>query len=85
MLYTVRPLERVYADPRKDDIEKYKNTEGAKNAASEDDYRDVTLPHGRIVTRRSGKDYVVERINSTDMSDYLNEEYTPGKVMKNKE
>ena len=35
------------------------------------------LKHGRVVTRRDGDNYVVQRINSTDMRDYLNEEYSP--------
>lgn len=77
MLYTVMPLERVYFDfmekekgkPKKDDRE---NVE----------YKEVVLNHGRVVTRREGEGYIVERINSTDMGDYLNDEYAPGKIIK---
>jgi len=79
MLYTVVPLERIYADPRREE-----NNEGKNNQkeAVEAEYREVPLPHGRVTTRRDGENYVVERINSTDMTDYLNEEYSPGKVIK---
>lgn len=77
MLYTVMPLERVYARPASyTDIRQEKPQESA-NAQ----YLEVTLPHGRIVTRREGDNYIVERVNSTDMSDYLNNDYSPGKNM----
>ena len=78
MLYTVRPLERVYARPASyTDIKQEK----PKNQ-TELQYREVSLQHGRVVTRREGDEYVVEGINSTDMQDYLNEKYTPGKNFK---
>lgn len=78
MLYTVRPLERIYAAP---EIFSHNQT----NMQSEElnyEYRDVMLANGRIVTRRDGENYVIEKINSTDMKDYLNEDYVPGKNMK---
>lgn len=78
MLYTIRPLERIYAAPKVFDPKK----DNKPKAEVEDEYREVLLPNGRIVTRRAGEDYVVERINSTDMKDYLNEEYFPGKNVK---
>lgn len=75
MLYTVVPLERIYVD------------QSAKDQAKEDEtkteYKEMLLKHGRVVTRRKGEDYVVQKINSTDMSDYLNAEYSPGKIIKN--
>jgi hypothetical protein len=40
------------------------------------------LKHGRVITRRDGDNYIVQKVYSTDMSDYLNEEYAPGKIVK---
>ena len=77
MLYTSRPLERIYAPPSVFDVNR---SEKPTNKAV-DDYKEVLLPNGRIVTRREGDNYIIERINSTDMSDYLNEKYFPGKNM----
>jgi len=75
MLYTVVPLECIYATPYRVKVEqKEKETE-----EQEAQYREVLLQHGRIVTRRNGEDYIIERINSTNMGDYLNEGYNPGK------
>lgn len=77
LLYTARPLERIYASPAVfDHTGRYKET---KDKAEEPEYREVMLPSGRIVTRRDGEDYVIESIYSTDMKDYLNENYFPGK------
>ncbi len=78
MLYTSRPLERIYAPPSV--FEKKRNAE-SENIA-EDEYKEILLPNGRVITRRDGDNYVIERINSTDMNDYLNENYFPGKNMK---
>ncbi|NLL72059.1 MAG: hypothetical protein GX237_00830 [Clostridiales bacterium] len=74
MLYTSVPLERVYFDFNAKDQEKKEETQS--------EYNEVILKHGRVVTRREGKDYVVQKINSTDMSDYLNADYSPGKIIK---
>ena len=80
MLYTVIPLERIYAIPNSNE----KNKEDKKKEDTDADYRDVLLPHGRVVTRREGENYVIERLNSTDMLDYLKDDYVPGKNIKNK-
>lgn len=78
MLYTVMPLERVYARPVSyTDIKQERPKE-----SQEAEYQEVILPHGRVITRREGEGFIVERINSTDMSDYLKEDYTPGKSIK---
>lgn len=78
MLYTVRPLEGVYARPASySDIKQEKPKD-----QTESQYREVNLQHGRVVTRREGDDYVIEGVNSTDMQDYLNEKYSPGKNLK---
>lgn len=74
MLYTAVPLERVYVDHNAKDQAKKEDTEL--------EYKEVLLKHGRVVTRRDGNDYVVQKINSTDMSDYLNADYSPGKIIK---
>jgi hypothetical protein len=78
MLYTVRPLERIYARPASySDIKQEKPKD-----QTEASYREVNLRHGRVVTRREGDEYVVEGVSSTDMQDYLNEQYSPGKNFK---
>lgn len=81
MLYTARPLEKVYADPS---VFNHKQKEQPTNKVGEEEteYREVLLPNGRIITRRVGENYVIERIHSTDMKDYLNKEYFPGKNIK---
>jgi hypothetical protein len=78
MLYTVRPLERVYAMPSAFD---QKNSD-PKAMNAQEEYSEVLLPNGRIVTRRDGENYIIERLNSTNMKDYLNDEYVPGKSIK---
>ena len=82
MLYTVVPLERIYTNPNINETDK-KKEHSKQEETEEAEYRDVPLPHGRVITRRDGENYIVEKINSTDMSDYLNEEYSPGKTFKN--
>lgn len=83
MLYTVRPLERIYATPVYPGKPNTKDRNNKTKEEVEEEYREVLLSHGRIVTRRNGDNYVVERINSTDMKDYLNTEYSPGSDYKN--
>jgi hypothetical protein len=78
MLYTSRPLERIYADPTTFESKKRKQKEQGEQA----EYSEVPLQNGRIVTRRDGENYVIEKVNSTDMKDYLNEQYVPGKNIK---
>ncbi len=78
MLYTSRPLERIYAAPSVFDHSKQEK--GKEENKSE--YRDVLLPSGRLLTRREGESYIIERINSTDMQDYLNASYSPGQSYK---
>ncbi len=74
MLYTVVPLERIYVDQRakKPDIK----------GEAEPEYKELLLKHGRVIARREGENYVVQKINTTDMSDYLDGEYYPGKIIK---
>lgn len=78
MLYTVRPLERIYARPASyTDIKQDKPKEAAAM-----EYHEVSLKHGMVVTRREGENYVVDQLYSTDMQDYLKADYTPGKNIK---
>jgi hypothetical protein len=78
MLYTVRPLERVYARPASyTDVKQERPKD-----PNEVQYREVMLQHGKVVTRREGDSYVVEGVHSTDMQDYLNEQYSPGKNIR---
>lgn len=81
MLYTTRPLERVYFDFNSKEREKTKK-DSCTNTRENAEYREVNLKHGRVVTRREGNDYVIEKISSTDMTDYLNDEYSPGKIIR---
>jgi hypothetical protein len=74
MLYTVVPLERIYVDQRAD--------KSTIKGEAETEYKEVLLKHGRVVARREGENYVVHKINTTDMSDYLNTDYSPGKIIK---
>ncbi len=75
MLYTARPLERVYAAP---EVFDHNRKEKISAQAMEAEYKEVLLPNGRIITRRDGENYIIERISSTDMKDYLKAEYSPG-------
>ena len=76
LLYTVVPLERIYIDHRAKEYE-------AKQMKDEQiEFKEALLQHGRVITRQDGEDYVIDKIYSTDMSDYLNEDYSPGKPYK---
>lgn len=78
MLYTVRPLEKIYAIPKtKKDIEKEEAERAEKT-----EYQEIDLPNGRLLTKRDGESNVICRVNSTDMKDYLNIDYSPGKAYK---
>ncbi|MBH1942281.1 hypothetical protein I5677_15375 [Mobilitalea sibirica] len=77
ILYTVVPLERIYVDHKAKELEIKQSVKEANY-----EYKDVQLKHGRVVARRDGDNYVVQKINSTDMSDYLKDEYTPGKTIQ---
>ena len=72
MLYTVVPLERIYSD---------KSNEPMKESDNMPEYKDISLKYGLVRARRDGEQYVVEHMNSTDMTDYLREEFTPGSTL----
>jgi hypothetical protein len=81
MLYTVVPLERIYSCRTESIlINAFKNTD-IKQENDKVEYRNIDLPHGRVYAKRIGENYIVDGINSTDMSDYLNADYMPGSVV----
>lgn len=82
MLYTARPLERIYGIPPAFAEVKQGTTSQDKSDLSSLIYKEVPLPNGRLLTRREGENYIIERIHSTDMKDYLNESYFPGQNYK---
>lgn len=83
MLYTVVPLDRIYncrTESVMYNIGRKDNTTSSENNLEE--YKNISLPHGNIQAKRVGDHYVVDSIYSSDMSDYLNTEYTPGTSIK---
>lgn len=76
MLYTVIPLERIYTCRTESMLILSKETE--KNEDTTVQYKNIPLRYGNVYARKTGDGYVVEKIHSTDMSDYLNEGYMPG-------
>lgn len=58
------------------------NEEKEAERAEKTEYQEIDLPNGRILTRRDGENNIICRVNSTDMSDYLNMDYSPGKAYK---
>jgi hypothetical protein len=83
MLYTVVPLERIYSDRTESILGNTHQNKEEKIEETDVEYKNITLKHGRVSARRDGENFIVEGINSTDMSDYLNKEYAPGSVLKN--
>ncbi len=78
MLYTVIPLERIYNNMTKSIIDEYV-VQGLLPLDTSSDFKDISIDNGRISAKRQGDKYIVNRINSTNMSDYLDDKYTPGK------
>ncbi|MFV0343730.1 MAG: YlzJ-like family protein [Anaerocolumna sp.] len=74
MLYTVTPLERVYVDNNKKPEEKATN----KASENEEELKTYTISNGRVYVKKKGDHYVIDGIQSTDMSDYLKKELAPG-------
>lgn len=77
MLYTVVPLERIYV-PREKELKSFEKT-GQDNQV---EYKEIFLDFGRVIARREDNQYYVERMESTDMSDYLKSEYRPGSMIE---
>jgi hypothetical protein len=75
MLYTVLPLEHIYKNTSN-------NSESNQSESKELEYKDISIPHGSITVRREKDHYVIDQIWSTDMKDYLNEDYFPGNTFQ---
>lgn len=68
MLYTVIPIEQIYRGIKKEiEIKK--------------EEKDIQILHGYVSVEKNGESYVVNRVISTDMKDYLNEMYFPGQTI----
>lgn len=76
MLYTVVPLERIYSNQARSILDEYRVK--SYQATEEIEYKDISISHGRIYARKEGNKYIVDKIHSTNMEDYLNEKYAPG-------
>lgn len=66
MLYTVRPLERIYTD---------------LNCKVEEKPQEIKMfetEHGQIYAKKCEDKYIIDQLVSSEMSDYLKEEYQPG-------
>lgn len=82
MLYTVMPLERIYTCRTESILKNSNHFDDITSASTAEEYKNIALPHGRIYARRDGDNYIVDGINSTDMSDYLNSNYVLGSIIK---
>lgn len=69
MLYTVRPLERIYHNF---------NQEPKDQLDGNVEYKEFPIPSGIVIARRDEDKYIVDHIISTDMTDYLLDKYQPG-------
>ncbi len=77
MLYTVVPLERIYSNKVRSILDEYK-VQGLMPQDEPSMFKDIPIAHGKISARLEGDKYIVNRVNSTDMVDYLNVDYSPG-------
>lgn len=77
MLYTIVPLERIYNNRTRSILDDYR----VKNSHEPDEtikYKDMPIAYGKVSIRQEGNKNIVNRVTSTDMSDYLNVKYFPG-------
>lgn len=81
MLYTTVPLERIYSCRTESILINTNNRGKTKEENETNEFKNISLQHGRIYAKRDGDHYVVDGISSTDMSDYLNSEYIPGSII----
>lgn len=79
MLYTAMPLERIYHQ-----FASMQNPSSPLPAFPDDSTMfhtkktTVHLPNGTVTVVKNGKECIIESVNSTDMTDYLNKKYCPG-------
>lgn len=76
MLYTVVSLEQIYSHRTK--IHPSQSDEIKK----EEEYKNINLEHGILRAKREEDHYVVDSIQSTNMSDYLDDHFSPGSILK---
>lgn len=74
MLYTITPLERIYTD-RTEPLVISKQSQKESTTVEQSSF---DVKHGKIYARKEGENYIIEGMQSTDMQDYLREEYAPG-------
>lgn len=75
MLYTSTSLERVYHDFNQKPLIK-------TESENECEYKEFNTEHGHIRAKRTELGYQIDYIHSTNMEDYLNEDYAIGKIMR---
>ena len=83
MLYTVVPLDRIYQNQARSMF--YHINPVSELTQSETIYDTVNMEHGFADVRYTEEGYVIERLHSTNMADYLKEEYQPGYLVKRNE
>lgn len=77
MLYTVKPLETIYSNKVQSlIISRYTETDKREGVTCMD------IEHGKVYARKDGEHYVVDTIHSTNLSDYLDEKYIPGSILR---
>lgn len=79
MLYTIVPLERIYSCRTESVISGKNSNRETDTPSAAVECKMIALRHGHIYARREGESYIVDSVLSTDMADYLNENYIPGK------
>ncbi|BCJ95149.1 hypothetical protein acsn021_27180 [Anaerocolumna cellulosilytica] len=79
MLYTIVPLERIYSCRTESVIRGRRLDNDSGEMSTDVEYKRIALRHGHIYARREGEGYIVDGILSTDMADYLDKNYFPGK------
>lgn len=65
MLYTVRPIERIYMDLTD------KNRKEVEEQVFETEF-------GHVFAKKQDNEYIIDHIVSTNMEDYLNLDFQPG-------
>lgn len=77
MLYTVKPLETIYSNTVQSlIISRYGDRDISEGITCMD------IEHGKVYARKEGENYIIDRIHSTNLSDYLDEKYHPGSIIK---
>lgn len=77
MLYTIVPLERIYSNRTRSVLDDYRIKSGHEPDETIE-YKDIPIANGKISIRQEGDKNIINRVHSTDMSDYLNVKYAPG-------